>query len=487
MAYINRLSDINNKLDISIENQTSTNNKLTNIDDNIETIRILNNNINNNFNNVFNNNTVDVNVVSGLSSDGKAYLYDGDGTTAITYTSLSSTHKGIDTASALYITNGTTRTALSATDTSLNVNISNASIPVTGTFYPATQPVSGTINIKDSSGNNLNSTSNALNSYITNTSIPVTGTFYQATQPISGTVNSQLKDGSGNSITSTANALDINVKSGSIAISSVNIKDSSGNDLNSTSNALNNYITNGSTTNSIIYNAGTGLNMYVIPSKTKTFLFNAYSNSSLSNGAISFIGGTQTFSSNNWGLANTRTWYAIRTGSTPMSLTYTYVNGSGNEIEVSTPLAILTGSYVSLGTGIVTINKWAVNTSIGIGDTLYIGTGNTTGNYTQSWCGANYYIQSNSLWTCPNNCIAWVQNISIYFNATDSVRLFKWDYNGNRSIMYGWLNSSNFNSNATGEYGFGGYITAGETIGWGAETSGVSARNLFATIVCRYM
>ena len=31
MAYINRLSDINNKFDISIENQESTNNKLTNI------------------------------------------------------------------------------------------------------------------------------------------------------------------------------------------------------------------------------------------------------------------------------------------------------------------------------------------------------------------------------------------------------------------------------------------------------------------------
>lgn len=43
MAYINRLSDINNKLDINIENQDIANNKLNNIDDNIETIRNLNN------------------------------------------------------------------------------------------------------------------------------------------------------------------------------------------------------------------------------------------------------------------------------------------------------------------------------------------------------------------------------------------------------------------------------------------------------------
>ncbi len=74
MAYINRLSDINNKLDISIENQSTTNNKLTNIDDNIETIRTLNNNINNNLNNIYNNNAVNVNVVSGFTPDGKAYL-----------------------------------------------------------------------------------------------------------------------------------------------------------------------------------------------------------------------------------------------------------------------------------------------------------------------------------------------------------------------------------------------------------------------------
>ena len=133
MAYINRLSDINNKLDINIENQEATNNKLTNIDDNIETLRTLTTNINTNINNIH------------------------------------------DT-----------------TNNAINVNIVEGSISVSS------------VNIKDSSGNNLNSTSNALNSYITNVSIPVTGTFYQATQPISGTVSANIRDGSGTSITSTA-------------------------------------------------------------------------------------------------------------------------------------------------------------------------------------------------------------------------------------------------------------------------------------------
>lgn len=42
--------------------------------------------------------------------------------------------------------------------------------------------------IQDNSGNAINSTSNALNVNVQNSSLAVTGTFYQATQPISGTV-----------------------------------------------------------------------------------------------------------------------------------------------------------------------------------------------------------------------------------------------------------------------------------------------------------
>lgn len=59
---------------------------------------------------------------------------------------------------------------IASTSNALNVQVENTSIPVTGTFYPATQDVS-----------------------IINASMPITpviGTFWQATQPISGTVGS---------------------------------------------------------------------------------------------------------------------------------------------------------------------------------------------------------------------------------------------------------------------------------------------------------
>lgn len=61
----------------------------------------------------------------------------------------------------------------------LDVNIAGGTVSV-GTV---------TSNIHDSAGNTLNSTSNALNVSVQNSSIPVTGTFFQATQPVSGSVS----------------------------------------------------------------------------------------------------------------------------------------------------------------------------------------------------------------------------------------------------------------------------------------------------------
>jgi hypothetical protein len=130
MAYINRLSDINNKLDTNIENQTETNSKLANIDDNMAT---LNTNIKNSFDST--NNALKVNIVVGGSggstdtSNGKSYLYNGIGDTAITATALSASKNGIDTASSMYVSNGTTITALTATAITASKNgIDTASV-----------------------------------------------------------------------------------------------------------------------------------------------------------------------------------------------------------------------------------------------------------------------------------------------------------------------------------------------------------------------
>src|SRR6516165_6832824 len=86
-------------------------------------------------------------------------------------------------------------TAWTQTGTSANVNVTNASIPVTGTFWQATQPVSGTVAATQSGtwtvqpGNTANTTAWLVTG--TGGTFPVTGTFWQATQPVSiaATVN----------------------------------------------------------------------------------------------------------------------------------------------------------------------------------------------------------------------------------------------------------------------------------------------------------
>lgn len=99
-------------------------------------------------------------ILDGVSSAIKATVFD--------YTNSN------PLAARIVDANGTPYTAIqvqpdgtnwSLTGTSANVNITNGSLPVTGTFWQATQPVSGTF---------------------WQATQPVSGTFWQATQPVSG-------------------------------------------------------------------------------------------------------------------------------------------------------------------------------------------------------------------------------------------------------------------------------------------------------------
>ncbi len=183
MAYINRLSNINNKLDINIENQIETNNTLTNIDDNAAT---LNANIKSSFDST--NNALKVNIVAGgfssSSVDGKAYLYNGAGDKPITSTDVTSTKNGIDTASVMYVSDGTTRTALTSTavtSTKNGIDTASAMYVSDGTTRTALTATSNAldVNIKTNTINRLGSANNilngALNANTFSTSIDITG------------------------------------------------------------------------------------------------------------------------------------------------------------------------------------------------------------------------------------------------------------------------------------------------------------------------
>jgi hypothetical protein len=163
----------------------------------------------------------------GLSCDisGKlninSYTADGLGND-ITSTTTSTTTNSLDTASSIYVSNGTARTALTATGSSLNTNITNSQVGITGSVNVLNTSLdvhnkvfhnSSWVNLVgasnghlltnssiQTSGTDLTSTLNgakqSLDVNVSNT-VPVSGTFFQSTQPVS------LKDGSDNLLTST--------------------------------------------------------------------------------------------------------------------------------------------------------------------------------------------------------------------------------------------------------------------------------------------
>jgi hypothetical protein len=189
MAYINRLSDINSKLDINNEYQLETNTTLANIDDNIETTRILTTNINS----TISNNALNVNIVS---SSNKAYLYNGAGTVAITSTNIGLVN-AIDT------NDTTTHTALTTTNTKLDTI--NTSIGTTNTTLTSTNTKLDTINTSIGTTNStLTSTNTKLDTI--NTSIGTTNTTLTSTNTKLDTINTSIGT-TNTTLTTTNNSL----------------------------------------------------------------------------------------------------------------------------------------------------------------------------------------------------------------------------------------------------------------------------------------
>lgn len=253
--------------------------------------------------------------------------------------------------------------------------------------------------------------------------------------------------------------------------------------------ALDTYIRNSSTGNDKVPGFSTlssliGLNTYVIPTKTRTFCFNAYTNFTGTNRLLGSFNQNISYDQFNFGLANSRQISVSRsaTSSATLNLTMEYIDASGNEKSIVVPAPLPT-NITFIITGVISVNKWKTNASLTANDTINIAFG---GGINFSYAGGNLQQTNNGLFTCPNNAIAWVQNVSFVSSATDNLKLLKWDATGARSVLFGWGNASNFNSNATGEYGFGGYITAGETIGWGGETS-TTYKWLHSNVVVRYL
>lgn len=136
------------------------------------------------------NNAIRVNCVVGCGAGGG----EGGATEATLQTIL--------TTSAFQARINTLGQKTSANSTPVVLSSDQSAIPVTGTFWQATQPVSGTVTANAGSGTFTISgtvTANAgtgtlavsgplTDSQLRASAVPVSGTFWQATQPVSGTV-----------------------------------------------------------------------------------------------------------------------------------------------------------------------------------------------------------------------------------------------------------------------------------------------------------
>jgi hypothetical protein len=192
--------------------------------------------------------------------------------------------------------------ALTSSD---QITIANSSIAVTGTFYQSVQPISATslplptlaatstkqsdgsqkTQIVDGSGNVIASTSNALNVDVTNSSIAVTGTFYQSIQPISidqtSTHNNvQLVSGSTTTVTQgTGTNLHTVLDSGTLTsiTNAVTVSQGTGSNLHTVLDSG----TLTSITNAVTVSQGTGSNLHtVLDSGTLTSITNAVTTNS---------------------------------------------------------------------------------------------------------------------------------------------------------------------------------------------------------------
>ncbi len=419
--------------------------------------------------------------------------------------------------------------ALNSTSNALNSYITNTSIPVTGSFWQTTQPVSGTVTSKlqDGSGtaitSTLDSAKQALDVHVANSSIPVTGTFYQATQPVSGTVTSKLQDNSGNALTSTGGALDVNVASGSITVGSVDIKDSAGNNitaltsgatgalknvlydasgntvttsapatsvrsldtaaslyakdatnsralitttLDSASQALDVHVANGSTTN---LNNISGLNIYQIYPKKKSFIWNGRTTDNLNNDTIlaginGNVAAGQNLGYNSFSFGKTPQVFYAQGNTNSLNLLYSYVDSSCNLVpNVSLPLTTASNTYsLAGGAAIFCVLKFEIIESNNSANcSIYYSSTTNVTTRVGFWSSNNYW---NGLIMVPNGWVGRITNLYLYSVVSQQFLIYKYN---NRNYFKQIMATYNGITNSivpVGGDSIGGIIEAGELV-----------------------
>jgi hypothetical protein len=415
--------------------------------------------------------------------------------------------------------------ALNSTSNALNVSIrdSSGNIIKTDASNNLIVNVATNVGIKDSSGNSIKTdTNNNLLVNVANSAIAIKDSSGNSIKTdasnnllvnvASGsiTVSSvNIKDSSGNNLTSTSNNLDVNMKAYNRSVGSTNnltsvapigssttkalevygynvcYNNSTGFNLPCTSTttmsggAMNDsqsqdvYVQNGQTTNDL---TNVGLNTYQIYPKVKTYTLAGINSYSAANSLLSNYATNVSFSSVAWGKSALKTFYAsMSAGSSSKYVYFEYVDSSGNLQTTAVKTVSTTSGSTAITPACIGINRFyfantaqggADNQSYGTSDGLYVST--TSGLTTPSYYGGFYYANWNSTYTCPNNKVAVLQTLAFYSNSGIDFFAFICDANGGRRIALQVMNGSNFIYQTVNLQ-----INAGETLffGTGSQTT----------------
>ena len=180
-----------------------------------------------------------------------------------------------------------------------------------------------------------------------------------------------------------------------------------------------------------------------------------------------------------------KTFSAKFTGANLVSLTYKYINSSGDESASISKTLTTSGTWYTLDANIISINEWSLSVPIESTNTLHI---SYNGADTGTLYGGNVDFQNSGLFTCPNNAVAWISYTSIAAASATNIYVYKFDTSGIRKGIHTFYGvSPNQSTVSYSDFcGCGGLINAGETVA--VTSGGTSSVNtyFYSKIVVHY-
>ena len=281
-------------------------------------------------------------------------------------------------------------------DGALNCNITNSSMPISGSVsisnFPALQVISGSVSLNTSSahlltnlydyqGNGLTSTNHTAFKYGLDTASTLYTSDMTSRYALTSTSDGASKRGLDCNISSSVSLTTADATVHTDLTSATNGLPAINNSLTDTSSGLpaivtaitdlQNTLYQGATTNN---NAVSGLNVYPILPKVKSFAISGLNNIQTADILMAGFNSNIGVNSWAWGKANAnKTYYLyIPTGAPQRNISYTYINAVGDEVT-ATAVGVV-NSYVLLQSNIVCINNFTVtgNVSIISTDGIYI-------------------------------------------------------------------------------------------------------------------